>query len=236
MVNNRVELAQILINLRENASSSLYIHPSDNPGTSLVQIPFDGIGYRSWRRGVHRARSVKNKLGFINGECKKPDPRAPQYRQWERCDNVVTSWILNSLANGFADSVEYVSDSFKLWRELEDRYDQTNGAKLYQIQREINELSQRTLDITTYYTRMKRLWEELSALRVKFQCRCNCSCRAKGNVYKAEQGRRLIQFLMRLNEVYTVVRGNILMMNPLPSWSLHLLMQMQEDNHGTICI
>ncbi|XP_070005316.1 uncharacterized protein [Nicotiana sylvestris] len=61
---------------------------------------------------------------------------------------MVTSWILNSLAKEISDSVEYVSDSAELWRELEDRYDQTNGAKLYQIQKEINDLTQGSLDIT----------------------------------------------------------------------------------------
>ncbi|KAH0633621.1 hypothetical protein KY284_036407 [Solanum tuberosum] len=110
----------------EDLSSPLYMHPSNNPGASLVQTPFDG--------------------------------------------------------------------------ELEDRYDQTNGAKLYQVQREINELSQGTLDITTYYTRMKRLWEELSTLHVKTQCNCNCTCGAKDSMFKVEQDRRLIQFLMGLNK------------------------------------
>ncbi|KAK4722264.1 hypothetical protein R3W88_012497 [Solanum pinnatisectum] len=109
--------------------SPLYMHPSDNSGVSLVQTPFDGVGYRSWKRSVLRILSVKNKLGFINGDCKRSDPGTPQFCQWEKCDDM---------------------------KELEDRYDQTNGAKLYQVQREINELSQGTLDITTYYTRMKR--------------------------------------------------------------------------------
>lgn len=168
-------------------------------------------------RSVLRVLSVKNKLGFINGDCKRPDPGTSRFRQWGRCDDMVTSWILNSLSKEIAESVEYVFDSFELLKELEDRYDQTNGAKLYQVQREINELSQGTLDITTYYTRMKRLWEELSKLHVKTQCNCNCTCGAKDSMFKVEQDRRLIQFLMGLNEVYTVVRGNILMMNPLPS-------------------
>ncbi|XP_019069811.1 uncharacterized protein [Solanum lycopersicum] len=127
-----------------------------------------------------------------NPECKKPDPGTLQYRQWEMCDDIVTSWILNSLAKEIFDGVEYVSDSFELWKELEDRYDQTNGAKLYQVQREINDLSQGILDITTYYTRMKRLWEELRTLHKKIQCSCNCVCGAKENFYKAEQDRRLI--------------------------------------------
>ena len=150
------------------------------------------------------------------------------------CDDIVTSWILNSLAKEIFDGVEYVSDSFELWKELEDRYDQMNGAKLYQVQRELNDLSQGILDITTYYTRMKRLWEELSTLHVKIQCSCNCVCGAKENSYKAEQDRRLIQFLMGLNEVYTAIRGSILMMNPLPSLAKAFSLLVQDEKQREI--
>ncbi|XP_015168768.1 uncharacterized protein [Solanum tuberosum] len=183
----------------------------------LVPAQFDGTGHRSWKRGVMRALSVKNKLGFIDRSCEKPNVNSPQLRQWQRCDDMVTSWVLNSLIKEISDSVEYVNNSAELWKELEDRYDQTNGAKLYQIQKEINNLTQGILDITVYYTRMKKLWEELNTLSVKNHCSCVCVCGAKDGMHKAEQDRRLIQFLMGLNEVYTVVRGNILMMNPLPS-------------------
>ena len=44
---------------------------------------------------------------------------------------MVISWILNSLSKDIADSVEYVSDAVELWKEIKDRYDQTNGAKLF---------------------------------------------------------------------------------------------------------
>ncbi|XP_075109085.1 uncharacterized protein LOC142180882 [Nicotiana tabacum] len=159
---------------------------------SLVPVPFDGFGYRSWRRGVVRALSVKNKLGFINKECKRLDPDSSKFRLWERCDDMVTSWILNSLAKEIADNVEYVADAFELWRELEDRYDQTNGTKLYQIQKEINDLSQRALDVTSYYTKMKKFWEELNTLIAKSHCTCNCSCGAKESMHKAEHDRKLI--------------------------------------------
>ena len=106
-------------------------------------------------------------------------------------------------------------NSSELWKKLEDRYDQTNGAKLYQIQKEIDDLTQGTLDITVCYTRLKKLWEELNTLNAKSICTCTCTCGAKDSVHKSEQDRRLIQFLMGLNEVYTVIRGNILTMNPL---------------------
>ncbi|XP_069143593.1 uncharacterized protein [Solanum lycopersicum] len=219
---------------RIDSSSPLYMHPSDNPGAMLVSNLFDGVGYRSWRRGVLRSLSVKNKLGFINGECEKPASSSPNFRLWERCDNMVTSWILNSLGKEIADSVEYVNDAAELWRELEDRYDQTNGVKLYQIQKEINDMSQGVSDITGYYTKMKKLWEELSSLNVKTQCNCTCSCGAKESVHKAEQDRRLIQFLMGLNEAYTAVRGSILMMNPLPSLTQAFSLLVQDERQREI--
>ncbi|XP_070012076.1 uncharacterized protein [Nicotiana sylvestris] len=124
-----------------DAGSPLYIHLSDSPGSNLVLVSFDGIGYRSRRRSVLRALSVKNKLGFIIGDTEKPLVTSPLFRQWEMCDDMVTSWILNSLSRDIANSVEYVNNSVELWKELHDRYDQTNGAKLYQIQKEINDLS-----------------------------------------------------------------------------------------------
>ncbi|XP_019239958.1 PREDICTED: uncharacterized protein LOC109219947, partial [Nicotiana attenuata] len=137
--------------------------------------------------------------------------------------------LLQSFQDEISDSVEYVSDSVELWRELEDRYDPTNGAKLYQIQKEINDLVQGSLDITTYYTRMKRLWEELSNLNARSQCTYACTCGSKDNMHKAEQDRRLIQFLMGLNEVYTTMRGNILMMKPLPSLAQAFSLLVQEE-------
>ncbi|XP_015084169.1 uncharacterized protein LOC107027540 [Solanum pennellii] len=208
-----------------DVSNPLYIHPSDNPSLILVPVSFEGVGYRSWRRGVMRSLSVKNKLGFITGKLKRSSSTSPM----ERCDNMVISWILNSLSKDIADRVEYVSDAVKSWKELEDRYDQTNGAKLFQIQNDINDLSQGDLDYTLYYTRMKKLWEELSNLSIKNQCSCTCSCGGKETMHKAEQDRRLIQFLMGLNEVYTVIRGSILMMNPLPSMAHAFALLVQEE-------
>ncbi|XP_047260381.1 uncharacterized protein LOC124893421, partial [Capsicum annuum] len=84
----------------------LFIHPSDSPSATLAPIPFDGVGYRSWHHSVLRSLSIKNKLGFINGVCKKPILQtSSKLRQWERCDDMVTAWILNSLAKDIANSV-----------------------------------------------------------------------------------------------------------------------------------
>ncbi|XP_069152823.1 uncharacterized protein [Solanum lycopersicum] len=122
-------------NVGNNTISAFHVHPSDSPGMMLFPTQFNGARYLSWRRGVMRALSVKNKLGFIDGICVKLSTNSSQIRQWQMCDDMVTSWIFNSLTKEISDSVEYVTDSVELWKELEDRYDQTNGENLYQIQK-----------------------------------------------------------------------------------------------------
>ncbi|XP_015057536.1 uncharacterized protein LOC107003766 [Solanum pennellii] len=197
----------------------MYIHPFESVGFGIIPTAFDGVNYRSWRRGMLRDLSVKNKMGFVIGKRKKPVQNDPQINQWERCDDMVTSWILHLLSKDMTDILQYVSNAAELLQELEDRYDQTNGAKLYKLQKEISDLVQGSMDVTTYYTKIKRLWEELETLDVSNQFNCVCVYGAKTAIYKAEQDRRLTQFLMGLNKVYTIVRGSILMMNPLPTFA-----------------
>ncbi|KAH0716167.1 hypothetical protein KY285_007248 [Solanum tuberosum] len=210
-------------------ASPFYLHPSESAGSTLLPAIFDGTDYRSWRRVVLRALSVKSKTSFINGKLVKPTSTDPTFAHWERCDDMVTSWMLNSLSPDLRDGLQYVNNAKVFWEELEDRYDQTNGCKLYQIQKEINDLVQGNLDITGYFIKMKKLWEEMNTIVVTSQCSCVCTCGGKTKMYKAEQDRRLIHFLMGLNEVYTAVRGNTLMMVVLPTMAHVFAILCQEE-------
>ncbi|XP_015166093.1 uncharacterized protein [Solanum tuberosum] len=147
---------------------------------------------------------------------------------------MVTSWILNSLSKDLRNSLQYVDNARELWIELQDKYDQTNGAKLYQLQREINDLGQGNLDITGYYTRIKKLWKEINTLDTNSQCTCLRTCTGKSKMHKAELDKRLIQFLMGLNEIYTIVRGSILMMNPLPTMAQTFSIIVQEEKQREV--
>jgi len=49
-----------------------------------------------------------------------------------------------------------------------------------------------------------------------------------------DQEKRIIQFLMGLNESYTAVRGNILMMNPFPSLSQIYSLLVQEERQRQV--
>lgn len=124
-----------IVNQTGNVDSNnpLYLHSSDAPGMNLVNISFDGRGYQGWRRSVLIALSAKNKLGMINGLIPQPKPSDHTYASWSRCNDIVTSWLLNSLSKDISDFVIYSRTAKDLWTNLEQRFGQSNGAILYHL-------------------------------------------------------------------------------------------------------
>lgn len=56
----------------------------------------------------------------------------------------------------------------------------------------------------------------------------------KVKLVKAENNRRLIHFLMGQNEMYTAIRGNIIMMNTLPSMVQDFAILSQEEKQSEV--
>nr|XP_009773097.1 PREDICTED: uncharacterized protein LOC104223367 [Nicotiana sylvestris] len=200
----------------------------------LVNTPFDGCGYAGWSRSILISLSAKNKLGFIDGSCPMPSPADPTYPTWSRCNHMVTSWLLNFLTKVIADSVLYSKTAKDLWLDLEHRFRQPNRAKLYHLQKELADLVQGSVDIATYFTRMKRLWDELDTLNTDMQCSCNCDCGGKKKMQQFMEDERLIEFLVGLNETYGLTRSNILMVKPLSSVNQAYPLLMQDENQREI--
>ncbi|KAM3247768.1 hypothetical protein P3L10_009535 [Capsicum annuum] len=180
-----------------------HLHASDNLGMTLVNTPFDSKGYLGWKRSVLIALSAKNKLGFITGSHPCPESDSTDFQAWNRCNDVVTSWILNSLSKDIADSVIYSKTVQELWTSLEHRFGQSNGAKIYHLLKELNSLNQGTNSIAGYFTRLKKLWDELDSLNSNIQCSCVCMCERKLKLKKSLKNERLIQFIMGLNDTYS---------------------------------
>lgn len=75
------------------------------------------------------------------------------------------------------------------------------------------------------------LWDEIKALSNLPKC----SCGAIQEIQKSEENQKLLQLLMGLNENYTIVRGNILMMKPLPSVKEAYSLLIQEEKQREVC-
>lgn len=168
------------------------------------------------------ALSAKNKRGLVDGTVASSSTNS---NLWSRCNDMVISWILNTLNRDISESVSYVTTAKQLWTELCDRYGQGNGANYYQFQKSLSDISQGNCSIAVYFAEIKRIWDEIQSSLIV----ATCSCGAATTIAKKEEEQRLIQSLMGLNTTYDQAMGNILMMEPLPSVSKAYSMLIHDE-------
>lgn len=204
-----------------------FLSSSDHPGLALVTEVLTGENYHAWNRSIQIALSAKLKLGFIDGSLIKPATDVNQITLWTRSNDLVISWILNSINSEIRNSVVYMKTAKKIWDDLSARFSRTNIPRLFGLRKDLADLKQDTLSISAYFTKFRCLLEELDTLSpIPKDCVCD-------NVHKLDKYEQLVklsQFLMGLNERYTNIRGHILLLSPLPDLAHAYSMLLQEEN------
>lgn len=205
------------------------IESSDSPMMTLVTDTLTTENYVCWSRNVKRALRAKNKLGFITGQIPKPSSVVdPAYDLWERCNDMVISWLLNSISPSIKASLMFVDNARELWDELHSRLSQHNATRIFQLRKELASLKQGADTVMIYYGKLKSIWDELLVYDEQPKCTCG-QLRILGERYQRDC---VMQFLMGLNDVYSPARDQILMMDPVPSVNrVFGMIQQQEKQH-----
>lgn len=71
------------------------------------------------------------------------------YVAWSRCNDMVHSWIVNTLSPEISDSMIYYSAAHEVWEDLCERFFQSNATRIFEIQRDIACLQQEQLSVST---------------------------------------------------------------------------------------
>ena len=138
--------------------SPFFLHHFDSPGLVLVSQLLVGDNYPSWSRAMIIALSVKNNRGFINGSIAHPDGfDLNLLSSWIRNNNIVISWILNSISKEISASIIYSNLAFDIWLDLKDRFQQSNGPRIFQLHRELINHLQREQSVSVYFTKLKAI-------------------------------------------------------------------------------
>ncbi|XP_075512761.1 uncharacterized protein LOC142548343 [Primulina tabacum] len=137
---------------------------------------------------------------------------------------------MNSVSKEIFGGIVYAIDASTVWTDLKEQYDKVNGSRIFSLHREIGRLTQAGNTVSSYYCRLKQLWDEYSSLVVLPSCEC-----ATARQYIVhDQQQKLLQFLMGLNEIYISIRSQILMMSPLPSVGQAFSIISQEESHRSL--
>ncbi|KAL2244055.1 UNVERIFIED_CONTAM: hypothetical protein Sindi_0523500 [Sesamum indicum] len=129
---------------------------------------------------------------------------------------MVRTWILNAISKDIVNAYLCANSARALWLELKANMENVTRPLLYKIQQGISTITQGNLSITTYYTKLKQLWDELICLMPPAMCTCeNCTCVCNRTKIDQSEASQLIQFLMGLNETYDNIRNQILVLDPI---------------------
>src|ERR1051325_6704793 len=85
-----------------------YVHPYENSSTVCVTQALSGENYHALSRKMRRALAMKNKFQFIDGTIEVPDSDDLNYIAWKRCNNLVHTWIINSIIPSIAQIVVFI--------------------------------------------------------------------------------------------------------------------------------
>ncbi|XP_035547456.1 uncharacterized protein LOC118348955 [Juglans regia] len=215
-----------------------HLQNGDSLGTILVSNILTGDNYHTWSRSMVMAFKAKNKIGFVDGSIRQPIFTDNTYELWERCNNMVSSWLINSVSKEIGCSIICAKSARDMWLDLKNRFTQGNGPRIYQLQKDLSVLMQADLSVRDYYTRFKSLWDELLDYNQVPSCSCGalqkCNCGAIKIFLGYQDRQHVMQFLMGLNDSFSHIRGQILMLDPLPEINKVFSLVVQEEKQREI--
>ncbi|KAJ0688424.1 putative RNA-directed DNA polymerase [Helianthus annuus] len=206
----------------------LYLHPSDSSSLTIVSIKLKGTeNYAVWSSAMKLALEAKNKYGFIDGKVEKSKDDDILAAQWDRCNSVVLTWLLNSVSEELFLGQVFSKLASEVWNDLKESFDKIDGSVVYDLYKKINCIAQNGSTVAEYYNKLTTMWKQFDAMLQL----PSCSCQAAKDYNDFSALIKLMQFLMGLDDVYQPVRTNILTRETFPSVKVAFSIVSREESH-----
>ncbi|XP_043714500.1 uncharacterized protein LOC122662856 [Telopea speciosissima] len=211
------------------AHSPYFLHASENPSAPLITPVLDGNNFPTWHHAMLMALEAKNKLQLLDGSLPKPDSTSTDLPHWIRCNSMVRSWLVHSIVPGSAHNKLWFDSTRDAWVDLHSRFSPKNAPQTFEI-RSISTLKQGLDSISTYYTKLKSLCDELASYHTLPPRSCGSATKLHEFFYFDS----LMDFLQGLNDSYSVVRSQILLMDQLPTIAKAYSLLLQDEQQRSL--
>ncbi|XP_071714381.1 uncharacterized protein [Rutidosis leptorrhynchoides] len=201
-----------------DTNSPFYIHASDYPKQMQVNETLNDNNYADWSQEMMNFLFAKNKVGFVDGSLKRPEQTAAEYMLWMRCDAMVKGWLTTAMEKEIRSSVKYANAASEIWNNLKERFGKESAPRAYELKQTLSMTHQDGTTISVYYTKLRGLWDEIDSILSIPKCTCGlCTFDVGKNSVMLKEKERLYEFLMGLDNQFSVIKTQILAMNPLPN-------------------
>lgn len=173
---------------------------------------------------MKRALISKNKWKFLDGSIPVPDQFDPNFDAWERSNNLIHSWLVNSVSPGITQSLIHIDLASIVWKNLRERFSQGDLTRIAKLQQELYSFKQGNLLVTEFFIELTAYWEEFENYRPVHDYNCE-SKNLRNQDY-------IMRFLMGLNDCYSVIKTQVLLTDPLPSLNrvFSMILQYERQN------
>ncbi|XP_072084519.1 uncharacterized protein [Arachis hypogaea] len=193
---------------------------ADNQGASSNPLDAQSIATFLSQISTFQAQMAKNNTNPIQ------DLSSPYYIHLsENPGNPLISITLNASNYGSWSRAMLLALKGKNKLKFGDKY------RVAELQEELFSMRQGDSNVTAYYTKLKSIWEDLNNFRPipNFKtCEFLCSC----GLDVIRQYRRedyTTQFLRGLNDQYSIMRLQLMLMNPMPDINAAFSMLTQQE-------
>ncbi|MFV0960722.1 hypothetical protein QML37_30530, partial [Klebsiella pneumoniae] len=194
-----------------------------NPNLKISPITLDGTNYLIWSRSVTRFLNAKSKLDLVNGSSQPPPLDDPSYKEWLSNNDVVASWLINSMDSKIASNFTFLESAEEIWNAAKDLYgEQFNIARMFQLSQMKGSFKKGNLAISEYIGQFKSVWDELDLF--------NPLTMDLVIAKRQREQERIFELLAGLPHDFETLRGQILMSNELPSLTSVLSTLMREES------
>ena len=91
----------------------------------------------------------KGKDDYLIGVIAKPGEEEPGYKGWKTENNMVMSWLINSMTNEIGENFLLYDTAQEIWEATKEAYSHiANTSELFEIESMLDDLKQGDYDVT----------------------------------------------------------------------------------------
>ncbi|XP_019158015.1 PREDICTED: uncharacterized protein LOC109154743 [Ipomoea nil] len=159
--------------------------------------------------------------------------RDGNYGEW--CNAMVKGWLKSAMDKDIRGSIRFATIARDIWRDLEERFGKESALRAFKIRRAVTLLRQDKATVSTYYTKLKSLWDEMNctAHLPMYNCQgSKCNLTKKYSELRGKE--QLYYFLMGLDKEFNTVKSQILGTRPIPSLGVAYHMVSEDEQQWLI--
>ncbi|XP_027192981.1 uncharacterized protein [Cicer arietinum] len=167
---------------------------------------------------------------------KKPDSQDSNFLFWKHCNTLVISWLYHSISLEIVSSNLLIDNASSVWQELKNWFSQGDIVRISQITSHISSIKQGDSSVIAYFTDLKKISDELfnfCPIPLYSSSLTGC-CDTFTTISQYRDHELILSFLQGLNDNYSTVHSQILLVDRLPPLTKIYSMILQQERQLNI--